>query len=152
MLQRTRRAHQCSTFTGIYPVFGVILILFRWYWYVVCESGMRVLDSCSGQPLEVPLKRRKEVAVFTSAHSLCKNSPTAAPNISRLLTVSRHEGAPGGLAEATCCVGWKVGFYPGGADRGNVTGPHSVSTLGPRISVSSAGMSDAQWTVVQRRG
>ena len=46
------------------------MILFRWYWYVVCESGMRVLDSCSGQPLEVHLKRRKEVAVFTSAHSL----------------------------------------------------------------------------------
>ena len=65
-----RALHQCSTFTSIYPVFGVFLILFRWYWYVVCESGMRVLDSCSGQPLEVHLKKTKEVAVFTSAHSL----------------------------------------------------------------------------------
>ena len=32
--------HQCSTFTGMSPVFGVLLILFGWYWYVVCESGM----------------------------------------------------------------------------------------------------------------
>ena len=44
---------QCSTFTGMIPVFGVLLILFEWYWYVVCESGMRVIDSCSGQPLEL---------------------------------------------------------------------------------------------------
>ena len=48
---------QCSTFTGMRPVFGVLLILFGWYWYVVCESGMRVIDSCSGQPLELHRKR-----------------------------------------------------------------------------------------------
>ena len=31
----SQRCVQCSTFTGILPVFGVFLILFRWYWYVV---------------------------------------------------------------------------------------------------------------------
>ena len=33
---------QCGTFTGMIPVYGVLLILFEWYWYVVCESGIRI--------------------------------------------------------------------------------------------------------------
>ena len=32
---------QCGTFTGMIPVYGVLLILFEWYWYMVCESGIR---------------------------------------------------------------------------------------------------------------
>ena len=35
------RAQQCGTSTGMIPVYGVLLILFEWYWYVVCESGIR---------------------------------------------------------------------------------------------------------------
>ena len=35
------RASQCGTFTGMIPVYGVLLILFEWYWYMVCESGIR---------------------------------------------------------------------------------------------------------------
>ena len=29
---RTGCANQCSTFTGMILVFGVLLILFEWYW------------------------------------------------------------------------------------------------------------------------
>ena len=32
---------QCGTFTGMIPVYGGLLILFEWYWYMVCESGKR---------------------------------------------------------------------------------------------------------------
>ena len=36
-----RGAWQCGTFTGMVPVYGVLLILFEWYWYMVCESGIQ---------------------------------------------------------------------------------------------------------------
>ena len=36
-----RRYHvQCSLFTGMIPVFHYFLITGKWYWEVVCESGM----------------------------------------------------------------------------------------------------------------
>ena len=60
---------QCSTFTGMIPVFGDFLILFEWYWYVVCQSGMRVFDSCSGQPLELHLKSQGGRSIHLGAYS-----------------------------------------------------------------------------------
>jgi hypothetical protein len=33
-------AAQCSLFTGMIPVFAFFLITGKWYWEVVCESGM----------------------------------------------------------------------------------------------------------------
>ena len=38
-------AFQCSTFTGIIPVFGQNLITKQWYWYVVFESGIAILNT-----------------------------------------------------------------------------------------------------------
>jgi len=71
---------QCSTFTGMIPVFGVLLILFEWYWYVVCESGIRTsLILAQGNRWKCTAKakhdwrsyvfRSQRSAVFTSAHS-----------------------------------------------------------------------------------
>ena len=37
------RSVQCVRFTGIFPGFDPILILFEWYWEVVCESGMDLI-------------------------------------------------------------------------------------------------------------
>ena len=37
-----RTSPQCGTFTGMIPVYGVLLIIFEWYWYMVCESGIRI--------------------------------------------------------------------------------------------------------------
>jgi hypothetical protein len=34
-----------------------------------------------------------------------------------------HDGASSTLAKATCCVAWKVGSYPRGADRRILMGP-----------------------------
>jgi hypothetical protein len=72
--------YQCSTFTGMIPVFGVLLILFEWYWYVVCESGIRTsLILAQGNRWKCTAKakhdwrsyvfRSQRSAVFTSAHS-----------------------------------------------------------------------------------
>eukprot|EP00964_Phaeocystis_antarctica_P147840 scaffold114539_cov38-Phaeocystis_antarctica.AAC.1 len=45
---------QCSTFTGMIPVFGDFLILFEWYWATAGTAPEKL----------------KEVAGFTSAHTL----------------------------------------------------------------------------------
>jgi hypothetical protein len=82
VLKKSRSAQsvQCSTFTGMIPVFGVLLILFEWYWYVVCESGIRTsLILAQGNRWKCTAKakhdwrsyvfRSQRSAVFTSAHS-----------------------------------------------------------------------------------
>ena len=37
---RDTASAQCSTFTGIIPVWTKILIPQEWYWYLVFESGI----------------------------------------------------------------------------------------------------------------
>ena len=124
------------------PVFGVLLILFEWYWYVVCESGIRtslILAQDNRWKCTAKAKhdwrsyvfRSQRSAVFTSAHSPQRR---AAQRSRRASWQPHHDGASSTLAKATCCVAWKVGSYPRGADRRIVMGPHSFSTLGRRTS------------------
>ena len=48
-----RLTHQCSTFTGIILVFSQNLITEQWYWYVVCESGIGILNTASSSSAPV---------------------------------------------------------------------------------------------------
>jgi hypothetical protein len=49
---------QCSTFTGMIPVFGGLLILFEWYWYKwYAKVVNELLILAQGNPLEVHRKR-----------------------------------------------------------------------------------------------
>ena len=113
---------QCSTFTGMIPVFGVLLILFEWYWYVVCESGIRtsliLLGATAGS---APQKANHICSIHLGAFSRqefaeawnAADEPAQQP---------QHDGASSRLAKAKCCLAWKVGGYPGGADRRIVAG------------------------------
>ena len=91
---------QCATFTGMIPVFGVLLILFEWYWYVVCESGIRTsLILAQGNRWKCTAKakhdwrsyvfRSQRSPVFTSARSSSAEPRNAAeePAGSRIMTV-----------------------------------------------------------------
>ena len=124
-------------------VFGVLLILFEWYWYVVCESGIRTsLILAQGNRWKCTAKAKHDWRsyVFRSQH-VRRDSPRrillkrrAAQRSRRASWQPHHDGASSTLAQATCCVAWKVGSYPRGADRRIVMGPHSFSTLGRRTS------------------
>ena len=146
---------QCSTFTGMIPVFGVLLILFEWYWYVVCESGIRtsliLLGATAGS---APQKANHICSIHLGAFSRqefaeawnAADEPAQQP---------QHDGASSRLAKAKCCLAWKVGGYPGGADRDASSRDRSFSTLGRRTSEQRRLRRHArrpQCTVVQRGG